>query len=896
MKPLHLEGESTLSSSRYLHCNLRNAMLDYFPSLAPIYMSLRNLHSRPWRTLLTTLGITLGVAVVLAIEITNISTLDSLEEIFGRAVGKAELLVIPNTDEETLDDELLTRVMRTSGVKVAAPTIWVRTVLEHDSPGTQIIWGGGGVQVGRLLELRGMDPNLDAEVRVYEFASGHFPDIKQYEAIISQRLSEDKDLAIGDDLSIVTPYGVEHLEIVGILVDEGAGLINDGSVAFTSFEVLQEIFDLGNGLNEIAVQAELGTGNDPQALAELKTTLTKRLAGEARTIYPAGRGELVPRMLDSYQIGLMFFSIIAVFVGAFLIYNTFSMTVVERTREIGMLRAIGMGRMQVLGLVLTEAGVISVLGSLLGIGAGVLLSRGLLLLLGGFIFVDQDLITVTTKSLFISVGIGVLVTFSAALVPALQASNISPLEALRTRSKSSQRVRPLVWVSGLVLLFIGWAALYQIDFRVEMLIPAGGSSLMLFLLGAVLTIPLSIGVLEQCARIVTVFIYGNEGRLGSGNIHRSVSRTMLTIACFMIALVMIIGVGSLSHSFKQDVEGWVNNALGGDLYVSAPDPMRESFATQLMDVSGVQAVSPTRAHTVRVAPSSLPRDEENVEDALIFTAIEPDLFRLIGDMEFITDQGNPETNWRTLALGSAVFVSSVVADELALQQGDQLTLQTRRGEHAFTVAAVTTDFSGQGYVITGTYMDLKRWFSEGRVGRFTIKVENGHDTQIVAQEIRDRFEDRYNINVQSTETIKTSILELLDQAFLLFDVLSMIGFIIGALGVINTLTMNVLERKQELGSLRSLGMTRNQMVRMVLSEALALSVLGCIYGLFFGYIISNVFVDAVATLTSYEVAYQFTARPYLLGLMVTFVISQIAAFGPAQRAAHVNIIEALKHE
>jgi putative ABC transport system permease protein len=896
MKPPNNEVESTLSTNRSLPYYLRSAILDYFPSLAPFYMSMRNLRSRPWRTLLTTLGITLGVAVVLAIEITNISTLDSLEQIFGRAVGKAELLVIPNADEETLDDDLLSRVMRTPGVKIAAPTIWVRTVLEHDSPGTEIIWGAGGIQVGRFLEIRGIDPSLDSEVRVYEFTSGTFPDIDQYEAIIPQRLSEEKELAIGDDLSIVTPYGIEKLEIIGVLADEGAGLINDGSVAFTSFEVIQDIFDLGGGLNEIAVQAEAGIGNDPQALSELKSALSKRLAGEARTIYPAARGELVPRMLDSYQIGLMFFSIIAVFVGAFLIYNTFSMTVIERTREIGMLRAIGMGRRQVLGLVLSEAGIISVFGALSGVGAGVLLAHGLLILLGGFIFVDQTLISVTAKSLFLSVGIGFLVTLLAALMPALQASNISPLEALRTRSKTSQRIRPLVWISGLVLLFVGWAALYQIDFRPEMLIPAGGSGLMLFLLGAVLTIPLSIGALEQSARLITVFIYGNEGRLGSANIHRSVSRTMLTVACFMVALVMIIGVGSLSHSFKQDVEGWVNNALGGDLYVSAPDPMRESFATQLMDVSGVQAVSPTFIHTVRVASSSLPEADEDIEDTLLFTAIEPALFRQVGDMEFITDQGEPEDNWHTLTEGSAVFISSVVADELAIKKGDTLTLLTRRGEHAFIVAAVTTDFSGQGYVITGTYTDLKRWFSESGVGRFTLKVENGYEIQTVAQEIEDRFEDRYNIDVTSTETIKASIFGLLDQAFLLFDVLSMIGFIIGALGVINTLTMNVLERKQELGSLRSLGMTRAQMVRMVLSEALALSVIGCVYGLFFGYIISNVFVDTLVTLTSYEIAYQFSIRPYLLGLVVTFVVSQIAAFGPAQRAAHVNIIEALKHE
>ncbi len=418
---------------------------------------------------------------------------------------------------------------------------------------------------------------------------------------------------------------------------------------------------------------------------------------------------------------------------------------------------------------------------------------------------------------------------------------------------------------------------------------------MLFLLGAVLSIPLVVGGLERSARSLASLLYGNEGALGSANIHRSVSRTMLTVACLMIALVMIIGIGTLSHSFKEDLSAWVNNALGGDLFIRTTDPLRESFVSLLEDVPGVEAVSPMRYHPVRIAESSLTSEEGQV-DQVVFTAIMPAKFRQIGDMEFSPSQGDPDANWSALSAGNALFVSSVVAEELGLQQGDSLNLHTRRGEHAFSIAAVTTDFTGQGYVVTGTYTDLKRWFAESGVDRFSIHISPGYEVQSVAQDIEDRYQERYNIEVLTTETLRSSVIDLTDQAFLLFDVLSMIGLVIGALGVINTLTMNVLERTREIGTLRSLGMVRAQVLRMVLAEAMALGTMGSIYGVLFGFAISKVFVDTMVALTSYEVNYLFSLRPYLLGVLVTFGVSQVAASGPARRAARVNIVEALLHE
>jgi putative ABC transport system permease protein len=369
----------------------------------------------------------------------------------------------------------------------------------------------------------------------------------------------------------------------------------------------------------------------------------------------------------------------------------------------------------------------------------------------------------------------------------------------------------------------------------------------------------------------------------------------------MVALTMIISINSLAYSFETDMGNWIENALGGDLYIRAAQPMRESFASQLRNVPGVQQVTPARTLVVSAAPGSLQSNNlqsqgVEVNDKFYFEAIEPETYRLIGDMEFVAGQGDPEANWARLEQGKALFISNVVADRYDLHQGDELVLLTRRGEQAFLIAAEVVSFGGQGQVIYGTYDDLHRWFAERDANRFTIRVVPGYSIDTVAQEIESRYQGSQQISVQSTDVFKKDVTSLMNQSFRLFDVLSLIGVIIGALGVINTLTMNVIERQREIGGLRSLGMTRVQVIRMVLAEAFSLGVMGGIYGLGAGYVIGHVLIVGVNKLVGYDLEYVFTADPFLISVVIALVVVQIAAVFPARRAASVNIIEAIKHE
>lgn len=864
--------------------------------LAALFLARRNLSAHRIRTVLTLLGIVLGVAVVLATQVTNQTTLDSLHDVFNRATGQASLLIVPvNKTRQPLDQELLTKAARVEGVEIAAPILQAQTLLASEAGSWQIAFSMTGIAAGNFFVLTGIDPELDPQVRLYPLTAGRMPRSGKYEVILPASFADEKNLRLGDRLELLAKNQPARLEIVGLLADEGVAMINDGAVGFAPLQVVQDLFDRAGELDEISLKLSRQFTENPSTLEAYKQQLTNRLGEDVRIAYPAARGKLVGQMLATYQMGLTFFSIIAIFVGAFLIYNAFSMTVVERTREIGMLRAIGLSRRQILQMVLAEAGLLSLAGSALGLGVGYWLAQALVRMMGNLTPNSGNIHAVPPVIVLQSLAVGIGVTLAAALIPAMQAARITPLEALRARSRSLGRLNPLFWIAGLVLLFIGWLITYRIAWQIEVVYYAGYVSLACYFLGATLTVSLAVNLLEGFTRPLSGLIYGNEGAIGSANIRRALGRTTLTVASLMVALTMIIAIQSLAFSFKSDMQDWIDNALGGDLYVRAVLPMRESFAKQLLSVPGVTAITPIRVIDVQVAPGSLATDPDS-NDHFFFEAVEPATFLQVGDMEFAANQGDPAKNWRRLNQGQAVFVSSSVADRYNLRQGDTVMLLTRRGEKPFYIAAEVVDFTGESQMFYGTYADLRNLFNEQGVDRFTIAIDRTFTVDAVMQEIKDRFQKSHNISLQSTAAFRDSILELMNQSFRLFDVLGLIGVIIGGLGVINTLTMNVIERQREIGGLRSLGMTRRQALKMVLAEALGLGFMGGLYGILVGTMIANVTIIGTNMMIGYDLVYRFTSNPYLISIVIALGAVQLAAIPPARRAARLNIVDAIKHE
>lgn len=854
-------------------------------------LAFRSLWARPSRTLLTLFAIVLGVAVILAISVTNLSTLNAVTTLFSEASGKAHLVITSrDVDDRGFSEGALRRVLNVPGVEAAVPSVQVQTILAGEDAASIDISFLGAVAGG--LSIYGIDPALDPEAREYVVVEGTFlpPDADAYEIVLVKDYAEAEEIKVGQDLEILTPGGIEALRVVGLISKEGAGQLNNGSFGVVPLRTVQELFERVGDLGQIDIVAAPDASGG-SALDELKESLQERLGDDYVVTYPAARGKRVTQMLDGYQMGFNFFGVVALFVGAFLIFNAFSMTVVERTREIGMLRTVGMTRGQVMRQILTEAGILGIVGTALGVGAGLLLSRGLIRMMELMLAQEVREVQVPINGLVTSVVVGFLMTMVATAVPAWQAGHVSPLEALRVRGNPRERgALRWGWILGLGLLILSYLLLFHIPLPPDVEEQLGHFIALGVLLGGALLIPVSFGAWERLARPVIRRLYGPEGQLGSRNSRRARTRTALTVAALMVGVAMILSIRAVTGAFETDIRDWLDSYIGGDLYVHSSRNMRADLASRLEAVGGVAAATPIRYFEVELIRP------DGRTDPVSFMAVEPESYRSVTSFVFAADQGDPDRLLARLAAGDAVFVSSVISEKYGLEQGSTVRLKTRRGEQDFAVAGVVVDFYNQGLVLQGSWRDMRLYYRLDDVSAFLLRADAGYPLETVRDLIDRQYGDRRNLSVQSNAALSGEALSLLSQTEGLFDVLALIAMVVGALGVVNTLTMSVLERTQEIGMLRSLGMTRPQVTRMILAEAIMMGLVGAAFGLVFGSLMSRIMLRAINTMTGYELGYVVPVQGLVVGLVLSLIVSQLAALWPARRAVRVSIIEAIQFE
>jgi len=307
-------------------------------------------------------------------------------------------------------------------------------------------------------------------------------------------------------------------------------------------------------------------------------------------------------------------------------------------------------------------------------------------------------------------------------------------------------------------------------------------------------------------------------------------------------------------------------------------------------VEGVEAVTPIRYMDVR---RILP---EGGDERLAFMAVDPASYLTVTSFVFSGEQGDPDELANRLAEGDTVFVSSVLSEKYGLGAGDTIRLATRRGDRDFQIAAVVVDFYNQGLVIQGSWKDLRRYFNISDVSTFLLKAEPGQSPQQVRERIDAIYGRRQHITTESNDVIRSRALGLITQTTSLFDVMSIITMIVAALGVINTLTMNVVERTREIGMLRSLGMTRRQIARMILAEAGMMGVVGGVLGLLFGVLMARTVLGSMNRMAGLRLQFTLPLEGVIISLIIALIISQVAALWPARRAARIRIIEAIQFE
>ena len=859
-----------------------------------IQLALRSMAGHKTRTALTALGISLGVAVVLGVNITNATLMDSFNSVFDEAGGKADLTVQDQArGGDGFPDDLLQAARQVDGVTAAVPSVQSRSLVADELSGWQATTGvTGTLSAGSTLITLGVDPAVDREVREINLVEGRYlePGETRYSLVLGESAAEDKGYGVGDEIPLLLPGRniPAEFKIVGLIDQSGAGLINGGSIAFIPLGVAQDLMDRAGRYDQIDIAVRDEIAESEGQLAAVKDTLSEELGGGVRVIYPGARGEELAKRMASYRLGLDLFSTVAMFIGGFLIYNTFAINVAERTRQIGLFRAIGMTKKGVLVLIFTEAGLLSVVGSGLGLLMGIGMARGMSITVGFAAGTAVTSLSLPLKGFLRGLTIGLVVTIVSALWPALQAIKITPLEALGVKAQRRGTTwRDISWKFGPGLLFIGWVVFNDLPLRESAAWTIVSLAAVLFLFGAAFSVPIVDRFLARTLRPVIRGIFGRVGGIGAANLQRAQSRTLLTIATLMLGIAVNIGTVSLGDSFRYDLSRWTKAATGGDLIVQSPTRLDENTAQRLAALDGVNTVSPER--TVEVWTHG-----ERMEDEIVYIAIDAPTRGEISQFLFEEPHKDAQSDvFPQLPHGGRVIISTSLAERYSLEIGDELTLETPRGLVDFTVIGVVMDFSGNGLMAYGSWTDLHRYFGVNNVDRFLLSVDPGFEPRAVGQMIEDTLGTRLNLTVDVVDTLLEGVLEITDRSFVMFDTLALLVVSVSALGVVNTMAISVMERRQELSMLRSIGMTRAQLRKMILAEAGALGLMGGILGLGLGVVLAQMFIVVVRHLMDYELTNQLSTRAIISSAVIALVVSQAAALIPAVRASRQSIIEGL---
>ncbi|MBW6466260.1 MAG: FtsX-like permease family protein [Brevefilum sp.] len=856
-----------------------------------IKLTLRSIQRHPARTILSMLGITIGVAGILALGITNQASMQSISALFEESSGKVDLMVTASSDNQPLSEGTIRVTENIAAVRVVLPIVKANTAFADQASGGGLELSFLGMDSGGFL-LHGVNPVLEPLARDYKIVEGRFLEdpLEALEVVLVESYAQDEDIQVGDRVEVLTPNGVERLRVVGLIAREGPGQINNGAFGIVPLNTAQRMF---NRLGEYdQLDLLLTESNSSQALEEVRLAIQRRLGEAVSVTYPAGQGQRMSQMLSNYQIGLNFLSGIALFVGAFLIYNAFAMTVVERTREFGMLRTIGMTRRQIILQVISEALVLGIFGSGLGVLMGILGARGLAGLVGSLLGTDlsADLV-VPGGTLLLSLFVGIIVTIIGALMPSIQAGQVSPIAALRVRGRSQEGwITRSGWKFGIAGLLVSTAILLWNPFPYDPQFILGSLTVFLMFGGVTLMIPGTVSTWEKLSRPLMRLIFRNSGLIGSRNIGRSKVRTTLTIVALLIGVAMILVVRVMTASFSQDLVSWINAYIGGDIYIHSSVPLRADMANQVAGITGVGAATPIHYQNIEfMAPGG-------GLEPLTFMAVDPATYTRVTSFIFSDSNINAQAALAELNDGGALFISSVIAEKYNLGVGDRFWIRTNQGLQDFSIAAVVVDFFNQGLVVTGNRHDLRRFFRSNEISTILVKVDAGVPTADVIANIEQVYGKRYHLSLESNETIRGNISVLMDQAFSMFDVMAVLAVLISSLGIVNTLMMNIMERTQEIGMLRAIGMTRGQVIKMVLSEAGLMGVIGGLVGLVFGVLLAKIFLTGMTAMSGYRLDFIVPLGGVITSLVVALVISQLAAIQPARKASRTNILEAIHYE
>jgi putative ABC transport system permease protein len=833
------------------------------------------------RSFLTVLGIVLGVAVFVAMHTANEAVFFAFERTVDRIAGAAQLQV--SSGEAGFPEDVLERIQAVPDVEVAVPVIEAAAATRTAGQGNILILG--------------VDMTGDRRLRDYDLESGDEAVIddplvflaQPDSIIVTKEFAGRNHLSVGSTLTLSTMVGDRAFTVRGIMRSGGLTSAFGGNLAVMDIYAAQQVFGRGRRFDRIDLKLKEGT-----PLAQGRADIQRAAGMGLEVESPSARGQQLESTLAVYAISMNISSVFALFIGMFIIYNSFSIAVTQRRSEIGILRALGAPRRQIRNLFLVESAISGLVGSLAGIALGILMARAMVgsisSMLEGIYGVAEraEEVSADPRLLGTALAVGIVTSMVAAWLPARSASRVDPVHALQKgksqvltagENRTRKIAASLLGVAAAVCLWIDRSIWFYAGY-------------VLTIGAALLLVPTVSLWFARALRPVLSWIRPVEGSLAADSLIQSPRRTSGAIAALMLSLGQVIGLGGVGRESYASIVDWLNTALNPDLFIAGSQNLSdrtfrfpEALGTQLAAVPGVSQVQSVRSFRVEIRGTPV-----------LMVAVNMRSLEERGHRATVAE--NPLGMYALAVQGRGIIVSDNFARLKRMTLGDVVDLATPAGGLKLPIVGIITDWSDQlGAVFIDRQLYEQHW-GDTTANVFRVYVSPGADAMTVRQRILETIgPGQPRMLVLTNKEVRDWVLKLTDQWLQLTYSQVLIAVIVAVLGIVNALTVSIIDRKRELGVLRAVGGLRRQIRQTVWMEAAAIGLVGLALGLLFG--AGNLYFLLQITgrdLSGMYLPYRFPTSLAFILLPTILAAALFSALWPAESAVRTSLVEALEYE
>lgn len=834
----------------------------------------RHLRGRGARSLLTTLAVVFGVMLIFGLNGVTPALADAFSRGLLSTAGKIDLTVT-SAYGQPVRPGLVDAVARVPGIAVASPLVErpVPVPGQDDVP-----------QAERVTQVTvvGVDPATAARLRDVGVTDGRALEVGDADvAVLAGDLAGRLSVGVGDELVLPSSVGTARLTVVGLL---SAATVPGQEIVYLPLASAQRLLGFGDRLT--GVEATFEPGVD-------RTATEDAVRAAVGDDYRVGGLSSNSSLLASIEVASFTFTMFGVFALAtagFIILNSFRTVVAERRRDIGMLRAIGMGRRSVEAVFLAESLLQGLVGTALGILAGMGMASGLFALmtpvLEDFVHIRLGSPVYTPGTWALAIALGVGVTVLSAVVPARAAGRVTPMEAMRPQVGEvyERRVGVRAWVGvGLVVV-----SLFCLATRHQTLVGVGA---VVFLIAIALVAPAIINPVAQAFGHAIELLFAREGAIARSNLQRNPGRSAVTVTAVMLGLASIVAMMSVVASIFIGFIAYIDKSLASD-YLLIPRSIVLSqgnvaagpaLASEVRTTTGVGAVS-----TLRVAMGRADGTDVQV------IGIDPVTYPQVATFEWATPTTDAALG--QLASGRWVIANGIYAAQNGLEPGDALALRTPNGPRTYFVAGIGNDYlNAKLATVYTSQANLSRDFNAETDLLVLANRRPGADPDAVAAALQRVVDDYPAFSLYEAQQWRDEQLTTFNASIVIFYALVAVLALPSLLALVNTLAISVLARTREIGMLRAVGATRRQIRRMVMAESLLLTTIGTSLAVLAGVWLGYALVQAMGAV-GWEMPWVMPWAAVAVTLVVGIVFGVLAALGPARSASSLDVVAALHHE